>query len=229
MLNHFVPSFKHSIEITKATFVPFFKRHGLLVLVAVVIFVLLEEWNLKFLQLAAAQGQEGLLTRVAMVINSIVLSLFFALIVPVGIHFPSLTSSQVFALIGNKALPLTVEGLRMLVPILLGYLLIAPGIYFQLVYTFVFFVVLFDPKYGQTPEFDALKTSKTLSKGVLAPLFLLLLLSFAAETAMTFWGGKSSFITDPIGSFTMTGLKVALYFIFPTMNYGLYTYKRGLK
>lgn len=106
--------------------------------------------------------------------------------------------------------PLTIENLRALAKILLwGLLLVLPGIYQMLRYSFVSFVVLFDPNY-RAGRVDALKESAQLTKGLKRYLVLLFILSAGFEI-FSAWikkvdGGQTTLL--------MTAVAVALRLVF---------------
>lgn len=219
----------HSAQLVMNKTGLFFRRHFLFILLTTIIFTGLEEYLLSLLREAAEVGSESVGVRLIFALQGLIVGVLYAFFVPAGLFYPEKSSLEILKLIGDKTMPLTIEGLRMLVPILLGYLLILPGVYFQLLYTFVFFIVLFDPRYESDPEFDALKASKALAKVVLGPLFILLFLSSAVELIMTFWGGQSSFMERPVWSLLLTLAGVVTDFAFPALAFGLYDYmtKRG--
>ena len=110
--------------------------------------------------------------------------------------------------------PLFVEGLRMTAYVILwSLLLILPGIYKQIRYLFVPFVVLLDPQYQQG-KVDALERSSLLTVGVFWWLVLLFAMSFGLELGFEMLGQLHPALTHPTARVLTGGLSMlaSIYF-----------------
>ncbi|OFZ18129.1 MAG: hypothetical protein A2Z20_06185 [Bdellovibrionales bacterium RBG_16_40_8] len=112
----------------------------------------------------------------------------------------------------KHVLPLTIEGLRVVaVTALWSLLLIIPGIFKYLRYSFVQYVVVADPEY-QKGERDALSYSNMLVKGITIELLIIILLLFGIEML------RSSFrLTYPITDVPLEAFFSSIAFFFITI------------
>lgn len=118
--------------------------------------------------------------------------------------------------------PLFVEGLRMTAYVILwSVAFVIPGIYKQVRYLFVPFVVLLDPHY-QKGEVDALERSAELTKGVFGWLLGLFLISFAAEIGFEMAAKVHPTLTHPVARVLTGGLAMMASIYFYSVFYFIY-------
>ena len=118
--------------------------------------------------------------------------------------------------------PLFVEGLRMTAYILLWSIaFIIPGIYKQVRYIFVPFVVLLDLRY-QKGEVDALEQSAELTKGIFGWLLTLFLASFVVDIGFEMLLQIHPVLVHPAARVLMGGLTLLVSIYFYTIFYFMY-------
>lgn len=136
--------------------------------------------NQYFLSMLAIQNQLGmtqaaLLPRVGLFCTTLLESFFLSLLIPIRMeeHLAGRPSAPFMQVMNEHGKPLLIESIRVMASVLLWCLaLIIPGIFKNVRYLFVPFVVLFDKDY-QAGNCDALKKSNDLVKGLTLPLTFL--------------------------------------------------------
>lgn len=123
--------------------------------------------------------------------------------------------------------PLCIEFMRVIAKIILwGLLFILPGLYKQIRYYFVPYVVLFLPEY-QEDKVDALEVSEWLTKGHGWGIFILVLFLTSAELSLAHWKSTLSLLESPF-QLLLTVAVILIYDVF-IFSWLYFLYRRLLE
>lgn len=171
---------------------------------------------------------DTLFPQIGLICWGLIEGLLLSLIIPVRMeetlqNNKSIASGLTFKeLLKRYGLPLTAESLRVLASVILwSLLLIIPGIFKQIRYFFVPFVVLFDSEY-QASRRDALNRSNELVRGITLPFVALVIVYVLIFIFIGKFLQANSIFERPILVIGISGLSMALSVFSNCWLYALY-------
>lgn len=178
-------------------------------------------------KLAKRGSLEQIMAQVGQTTSAILVSFVLLLFIPVRLaDWQSKRPYQSWVqIVSRYGWPLFVEGLRMTGYILLwSILFILPGLYKQIRYLFVPFVVLFDSLYHRG-EVDALDRSSQLSKGIFWALLFLFMASFGVDILFDMKSQFLPVLAHPVFQFLGEGVNLLISTLFYSLFYFLFSLK----
>lgn len=161
--------------------------------------------------------------------SSTAITVSFVLILLIPIRLDDWRRQQPYQawtqIVSKYASPLMVEGLRMTGNILMwSILFLIPGLYKQIKYLFVPFVVLFDSQY-HSGKVDALKRSSQLTSGLFWILSLLVFISFSLDLGFELASKVMPILAHPVCQFFSAGVQLLLSSFLYSVFYFLFILK----
>ncbi len=220
---------KKAILLTSQAIVPLFKSSfGLLIPIGIISEGMKYYFSLAP-QLAPRDSSLQMLSQIGDFTVSLTASFLLILLIPIRLDdwYHKRPFQKWLGIVQPNGWPLFVEGFRMTGQILLwSLLLIIPGIYKQIQYLFVPFVVLFDSEY-KSGKVDALNKSAQLSKGIFWNLGFIFLLSFGSEILFEMDLKLFPFLPPTIEKVLFQTLGFLSSIVFYSIFYFLYALQKG--
>lgn len=219
------PMIKEAFALSNRSYVPLIKSSYGVLLPLWILSELLNQYFDFCIKVAQRGGIDQIIAQLGQLATSITVSFVLILLLPIRLHdWQNKRPYQEWAkIVSQHSWPLFVEGLRMTGHILMwAILFVVPGLYKQIRYIFVPFVVLFDPEY-KNGKVDALSQSSELTKGVFWILTGIFVASFSAELLFKMNSKIFPWLAHPIFQFITGGLTFLVTSYFYSVFYFIFS------